>query len=139
LLAAGGCARTPASDPSRAFAFDVPSPVALVKGAAGGTLVRASVTFSPAYDARVRLTRGTPTAGITVLYDADGSGPGPAVDLNLAGVVLDDSADVWLRFRAAADAQDVNAYVVLTAAGVDASGRTRGLPSLPEKVLFAFP
>lgn len=139
LLAAGGCGRTPASDSSQAFAFDVPSQVALVKGAPGGTLVRASVTFAPTYRSRVRVTRGTPTAGVTVLYDADGGGPGPAVDLNLADVVLDDSADVWLRFLAAVDAQDVNAYVVLTAAGVDASGRTRGLPSKPEKVVFAFP
>ncbi len=68
LLAAGGCARTPASDPSRAFAFDVPSQVALVQGAPGGTLVRASVTFSPTYDARVRLTRGLPSLPEKVLF-----------------------------------------------------------------------
>lgn len=132
------CSRSAASDPSRSFTLEVPARVTLVKGDPVGTLVPVRVTFGPAYAERVRLRRGQPTSGITVRYDPDGDGPEAATDLNQIDLVLDASADLSLRIAATASAQDVNAYVVLTAAGVDGSGREAGLPTRSEKVRFTF-
>lgn len=132
------CAAPPASDPSRSFTLEVPAEVALVKGDPGGALVWARVRFGPGYADRVWVRRGQPTAGVVVAYDPDGDGPQPAIDLNQADLVLDASADVGLRFVASSNAQDVNAYVVLTATGVDGGGRPTGLPTLSEKIRFTF-
>lgn len=136
LLAA--CSAPPLSAPSRSFTLEVPAEVALVKGDPAGTLVWARVRFGAGYAERVWLHRGQPTSGITVAYDPDGDGPEPARDLNQTDLVLDASADVGLRVSASASAQDVNAYVVLTATGVDAAGRDAGLPTRSEKVRFTF-
>ena len=126
LVGCGGVA------PAAGFTVELPDTVTLTAGDTAGTPLHVKVTYGATYDQRVRVSANTATAGLHVLRSDD------ARPLAQAPVTLSGSGTVNLDVVADADAQTTNAYVVISAIGVDANGNDAGLPRHDMKVVFTF-